>query len=132
MIRRALMVGVVAAAVLAPVAQARPSLVVQASAVSYNGGFEQMNVRFECAAVDVTGKPTHFNRCSFGSIYAPAGQCFECVNPPAVVTTGAGNVRLGLPYDLCVTATSYLASGPQTVSKCAPFSYLTGTAVIAG
>ena len=81
----------------------------------------------------MTGKPTVINRCSFGSIYAPpTSGCFECVTPPAAFTSGSGNVRLGLPYDLCITATSQLASGPQTVTRCAAYSYLTNTAVVAG
>ena len=131
--RRAILVLTLAALAAVPaVAQARPSLVVQAAAVGYHGGFENMNVQFECTAVDVTGAPTHFDRCSFGSIYAPAGSCFECVHPPAATTNGSGNVRLGLPYDLCVTAVSYIAGGVQRVTKCAPYSYLTNTAVIAG
>lgn len=133
MFRRTVLVGAVLAAALAPAAQARPSIVVTASAAGYNGGFEQMNVAFECAAADVTGAPTAIRRCSFGSIYAPAtGTCFECANPPAAVTTGSGNVRLGLPYDLCVTAVSYVPGGVQSVTRCAPYSYLTNTAVVAG
>jgi hypothetical protein len=129
MIRRAALLGAVLTAALAPMAEARPSLVVEAAAKGYHGGFEQMNVQFECAAADVTGKSTSIRRCSFGSIYAPTtGQCFECVNPAATTAAGSGNVRLGMPYDLCITA----VAGTQTVTKCAPYSYLTNTAVIAG
>jgi hypothetical protein len=131
--RRALILGVLLAAALAPAAQARPSLVVESVAKGYHGGFEQMNVQFQCGAADVKGASTYLTRCSFGTIYAKGGGgCFECVNPPVVTATGSGNVRLGMPYDLCVTATSYVGGTPQTVSKCAAYSYLTNTAVIAG
>jgi hypothetical protein len=128
--RRALILAALAAVAVAPAAaEARPSLVVSAVAKGYHGGFENMNVQFACAAADVTGKPTVIRTCRFGSIYAPAtGPCFECVTPPAAATSASGNVRLGLPYDLCVTA----VSGTESVTKCAPFDYLTNSAVIAG
>lgn len=131
MTKRALILGALLAVALAPAAQARPSIVVGATAKGYHGGFEQMNVAFECAAASIVGKATYITRCSFGSIYAPTtGQCMDCPqpDPPAAVSVGRGNVRLGLPYDLCITA----VSGTETVSKCAPYSYLTNTAVIAG
>lgn len=133
--KRALILTALLTAALAPVAQARPSLVVMAAAKGYYGGFEQMNVQFECAAVDVTGAPAWLTRCSFGNVYArTTGQCMDCPSPdpPAAVAVGSANVRLGLAYNLCVSATSMLASGPQAVTRCAPYDYLTNTAVIAG
>lgn len=133
--KRALILCALLTAALAPVAQARPSLVVTATAKGSFGGFERMDVRFECAAVDVTAAPAWLTRCSFGPLYAnTTGQCMDCPipSPPAGAAVGSGNVRLGLPYDLCVTATSLISSGPQTVTRCAPYSYLTNTAVIAG
>lgn len=133
--KRVLILTALLTAALAPAAQARPSLVVEAAAKGYHGGFEQMNVQFECVAADVSGNPTYITRCSFGKVYAPTtGECMDCPqpDPPAAVAIGSGNVRLGLPYDLCVTAVSYTTAGPQTVSRCAPYSYLTNTAVVAG
>ena len=134
--RRALLVVALAAFALAPaVAEARPSLVVSGIAKGYHGGFENMNVQFECAAADIGGAPTYITRCSFGKASAPTtGQCMDCPqpDPPAAVSVGSTNVRLGLPYDLCVTAVSHTTAGVQTVSRCAPFDYLTNTALIAG
>lgn len=129
MFRRAVLVGVALAAALAPAAQARPSIVVQAAATAVNQ-VEVMNVQFECAAANAGTATVHLRRCSFGPIYANTGGCFECYNPP--VASDSGNLAVGLPYDLCVTATTYGPSGTQTVAKCAPFSYLTNSAVIAG
>ncbi|MEA2177839.1 MAG: hypothetical protein QOG77_1136 [Solirubrobacteraceae bacterium] len=129
MIRRALLVGVLAAAVFAPAAQARPSIVVQAAATAINE-VEVMNVQFECSAANAGAALVYLRRCSFGPIYASTGGCFECYDVP--VASGGGNLAVGLPYDLCVTAQTYTATGTQTVSKCAPFSYLTNTATIAG
>lgn len=128
MFRRTVLVGAVLAAALAPAAQARPSIVVQAAATAVNQ-VEVMNVQFECAAANAGTANVHLRRCSFGPIYAGTG-CFECYRLP--VASGSGNLAVGMPYDLCVTAETYGPSGTQRVEKCAPFSYLTNSAVIAG
>ncbi len=122
--RRALILAALLAGAITPAAHAQSSLVVQASAVTHFGGFEQATARFECAAADATGATTQLTRCSFGPLYAtlPKGG-------PAVAT-GAGTVRAGWPYDLCVSATSYPSTGPVTVSRCAPYSFLTGSLII--
>lgn len=122
-----------ATAALAPAAaQARPSIVVEAAAKGYFDGFEQMAVRFECSAAEISGQPVRLTRCSFGPLNAPTSWCFECIHPPITATTGGGTVVLGQPYSLCVTASSGTSTGWQSVSKCAPYNYTTGTAVVAG
>jgi hypothetical protein len=127
--RRALILAVVLAGALAPAAQARPSIVVQAAATAIPQ-VEVMNVQFECTAANAGAALVNLTRCSFGPIYASTGGCFECYDVP--VASDSGNLAVGLPYDLCVTAQTYTATGTQTVSKCAPFSYLTNSATIAG
>ena len=128
MFRRALLAGAALLAAAAPAAQARPSIVVQAAATGAINQVEVMNVQFECAATNAGTATVRLRRCSFGPIYASTGGCFECVNPPLATANGSGNLAVGLPYDLCVEA----VAGSQVVTKCAPYSYLTNTAIIAG
>lgn len=132
--RASILFALLAAALsLAPAAaQARPSIVVEAAAKGYFGGFEQMAVQFECSAAELGGRSLRLTRCSFGPLNAPTSWCFECFNPPFAATAGRGTVVLGQSYQLCVTASSQLPTGLQTVSKCAPFDYTTNSAVIAG
>lgn len=131
MIRRALLAGAALAAAMAPAAaEARPSIVVQAAATGVINYVEVMNVQFECAAANAGTSPVRLQRCSFGPIYANTDVCYDCYNPP--VASGSGNLAVGLPYDLCVEASAYSGSTWQTVRRCAPYSYLTNTAVIAG
>jgi hypothetical protein len=125
--KKAILIGVLAAVAFAPAAQARPTVVVQAAATAIPQ-VEVMNVQFQCVATNAGTAFVRLRRCSFGSIYASTGGCFECVNPPVATANASGNLAVGLPYDLCVEAD---APG-QTVRKCAPFSYLTNSAVIAG
>ncbi len=129
MIGRALLAAAAILAVAAPAAaEARPSIVVQAAATGAINQVEVMNVQFECAATNAGTGTVRLRRCSFGPIYASTGGCFECVPPPVAIASDSGNLAVGLPYDLCVEA----VAGSQTVIKCAPYSYLTNTAVIAG
>ena len=126
MLRRAALVGAIVSAALAPPATAQepPPLLVQATAAGHFGGFEQTAMRFECAAVDLTGAPAALTRCSFGPLNAtlPKGG-------PAIAT-GAGTVRAGWPYDLCVSAIAHHGPEPITVAKCAPYDSLTGKVLI--
>jgi hypothetical protein len=123
--RRALILGALLAAAIAPAAQAAPSsLVVQAAAQGHFGGFEQMRVHFECSAKDTTGAATQLTSCTFGPLSAPLPKGL------VQITTGGGIVRAGWPYDLCVSATSYHVSGPLTVSKCGAYDSLTGKVLI--
>lgn len=122
--KRALILAVVLAGALAPAAQAQSTLVVQAAAVGHFGGFEQMAVHFECAAADVTGAPTQITRCTFGPLSAPAGKLGQ------LRVSSGGTVRLGVSHSLCVSATSYHATGPLTVSRCGLYDSLTGKVVI--
>jgi hypothetical protein len=124
----AALLGAAASIASVPAAQARPSIVVEAAAVGHFGGFEQMAVEWECAAANAGTGTVWLSRCSFGPINA-AVTCFECYNPPAAI--GRSTFVLGQPYELCVTAYTYSPTY-QVVSKCAPFSYLTNTAVLAG
>lgn len=128
--KKLLVSAALAAAVLLPAtaAEARPSIVVQAAATGVVNQVEVMNVQFECVATNAGVATVRLRRCSFGSIYANAGGCYDCVNPPVAIASGSGNLAVGLPYDLCVEAD---VPG-QNVRKCAPYSYLTNSAVIAG
>lgn len=128
MLRRALLAGAAVLAAAAPAAEARPSIVVQAAATGAVNMVEVMHVQFECAAANAGIATVRLRRCSFGPIYAATGGCFDCPPPPVATASDSGNLAVGLPYDLCVEA----VAGTQTVKKCAPYSYLTGTAVIAG
>ena len=129
---RAGTVAVLAAVVCAAPAMARPSLVVQASAVGTPAGQPGVTTyTFECAATDVRNTVVGLSQCSVGPFYADTGGgCFECFGSPFAY--GQGTVLGTQQYDLCVAASSWGAAGHQYVSKCAPIDPKTLTAVIAG
>ena len=130
-VRRAGIVAVLAAVACSAPAQARPSLVVQASAVGVTNGMGPVTFTFECAATDVRNTVAGLTRCSVGPLYADTGSgCFECWGSPFAY--GSGTVYANPTHELCVAASSWGAAGYQTVSKCAPIDPLTNTAAIAG
>ena len=110
-----------------PAAHARPSVVVQASAVAVPGAAGQLDVRWQCATADTSGGYAWLHYCKFGGVDAyPECQDWECPADPAVFASGS--FAFGPSYELCVAA----VMATQYVAKCAPFDYLTRTAVIAG
>ena len=131
---RAVAAGVVLAVVMAvaPAAQARPSIVVQGVAKGHTAippMFENFAVEWECTASNAGTANVILSQCSFGGVNA-VHPCMDCPTPPANYAVGKGTFRLGLDYQLCVTA--YVYQPYQTVTRCAPYDYLTNTAVVAG
>ena len=131
---RAVVAGVVLAVVMAvaPAAQARPSIVVQGVAKGHTAVppmFENFAVEWECTAGNAGAALVVLTQCSFGGVDA-VRHCMDCPTPPENYAVGRGIFRLGLAYQLCVSA--YVAQPYQTVTRCAPYDYLTNTAVVAG
>jgi hypothetical protein len=122
--RKALLLAAVLAAAMAPAAQARPTIVVQASAVGVTSA-GVLSVQFQCSAADITGGPVVIETCGFGPLYAaPSG------GTAFAFTSGSGALRQGGSRFLCVVAST--PGTTQNVTRCAAYDPLTGTAVVAG
>lgn len=125
--RRALILAALVAGALAPAADARPSLVVQASASGIVVG-DQMRLTVECSAADV--KNIHFglSQCSVGPVAADTYCGFECPGEAFAYATGTAPAGA---YELCVRAYSW-GTYAQHFARCVPLDPTTHTAVITG
>jgi hypothetical protein len=130
MLRRAVLVGAVLAAVCAPGAQAAESFKVQGIAVGSTPAVAtptgEMLLSVSCATEDTPGNTFYLYKCSVGPVRASTACGFECFGPPVATATGLAPAG---QYELCVGAASFGATS-KNFHKCVPLDATTNTAVI--
>ena len=127
MFRRAVWLGTVLAAALAPSARAADTFVIEGAAASTPSA-GQMAVTFECAAADTAAVRVDIWRCEVGQVRGISLCPVGCERADAAA--GAG-LMPATNWELCVGATSYGAL-TRSFHTCEPRNSLTGTAVVLG